>query len=233
MPKMSAGDSYRLQVNTALFSSSTTMITAYANPLTGRVVFTSGAMVGSEIVVNLVNGTITQVKNPFYMWQISNDDGKTWIDLTDKNANKKNYIPLSSQVGSQLRLCVTATDYTGVLVSQPITVTKAANNKMPVAPTLSAVKDEKTGEYSTLVIHNFREDQEYIYYTYPVTDQSKIEWTSTNRQLTSGTTTGLSANRTYYIYTRFKETEGTKAGTQIVYNYVQMSDPLYLSLIHI
>ncbi|MGN0501026.1 MAG: dockerin type I repeat-containing protein [Ruminococcus sp.] len=227
MPKMSAGDSYRLQVNTALFSSSITTITAYANPLTGRVQFSSGAVVGSKISVVLADGTVTQVKTPIYAWQLSTDGGKTWKTLTDANASKKNYIPLASQVGSQLRLCVMAANYSGILVSQPLTVTKAANNNMPVTPTLSAVKDE-AGEYTTLVIHNYLENQEYVYYTYPVADQSKIEWTSTNRQLTSGTTTGLSANSTYYIYTRFKETEGTKAGTQIVYNYVQMSDPLYL-----
>ena len=233
MPKMSAGDSYRLQVNTSLFRSSTTMITAYENPLTGRVVFTSGAIVGSEIVVNLLGGTVTQVESPLYMWQISKDGGKAWTNLTDENADKKSYIPLASQVGCMLRLCVTSTDYSGVLVSQPLTVTKAVNNKIPTTPTLSVVKDEETGEYTTLIIHNYSEDQEYIWYSGPVSDVSDIDWDRTAQKLTAEKTTGMSLYRACHIYTRFKETEGTKTGTQIAYNYISMRDPLYLQRVTI
>ncbi|MGN0172739.1 MAG: dockerin type I repeat-containing protein [Acutalibacteraceae bacterium] len=227
MPKMSAGDSYRLQINTSLFSSSVTTITAYENPLTGRVVFTSGAVVGNKISVALVGGTVSQVKTPLYRWQLSGDGGKTWTTLTDANAGLINYIPLASQVGCQLRVCVMATNYSGILVSQPITVTKAPNNRMPVTPTLSAVKDSE-GNYTTLIIHNYSEDQEYIRFSYPVADISTIDWDRTELKLTSGTTTGMSASSTLYIYTRFKETEETKTGTQVAYNYVYMGDPLYL-----
>lgn len=227
MPEMSAGDVYRLQIITTLFSSSTKTITAYENPLTGRVAYTSGAVVGKKIGIALVDGTVTQAEPPLYRWQLSTDGGKTWQTLTDANANMINHIPLASQVGSQLRVCVTAANYSGLLVSRPITVIKAPNNNMPSTPTLSAVQDSD-GNYTTLIIHNYSEDQEYIYYLGPVSDTLTIDWDRTALKLTSGITTGMSANNTCYVYTRLKETDGTKAGSQIAYNYVSMRDPLYL-----
>ena len=66
--------------------------------------------------------------------------------------------------------------------------------------------------YAKFEISDFNSNQEYVYTSSPA---SGSEWPTGGTEITSATVENLTAGSTYYIYTRYKETDTHTAGSKI------------------
>ena len=194
-----------------------TLMTELPKTLTGTVHYTSSAVFGKPISTNVTDlptnftGALTR------QWQRSTDNGETWTDISGATQ----YTPTAADMGEKVRLRVkmTAEGWFGELVSAPVKVSKAANNADPGIPTLTANQDA-FGEYTGFTITDFDNDKYYFYTTSAVngwpTSSGAYMGSSTVHQLTPGTT--------YYVYTRYKATNTTEAGTVVRRSSVLLND---------
>ena len=160
-----------------------------------------------------------------YQWQRSMDGGNAWENIADATSGQ--YTPVAADMGENVRIRVkiTAEGYLGEIVGAPVKVSKAANNNYPEVIKLEAVKNGE-GNYNGFKITNFDSDCEYVYST---TDTPKWD----ENQISSATVTGLTSDKTYYVFARFKETNTHTAGSIVSKNSVKLyeSVPLqYVSL---
>lgn len=197
--------------------------------LTGTVQYTSGAYPGQKVTC-VIPGLPEHLKGDgatpvglSYQWQIKN--GSTWSDIS--GATEKTYVPTTAQLGKEIRLTFTGEGCTGKIVGSSITVTKQSNSETPSAAALGIEADG--GHYTTLRINNYQNTQEYVYSTSKISDRSTIDW-SKNR-FTSEKATGLTEGTTYYVYTRFKETDEKQAGFLVAESSIALNDPQYLQMI--
>ena len=127
-----------------------------------------------------------------------------------------------------LRVKMTADGWFGELVSAPVKVSKAANNADPGIPTLTAEKDA-SGNYTTFTITGFDSKKEYVYTTSAVNGwPSAVNgWSTSSDRVTymvSPTVYQLDSGTTYYVYTRYKATDTTEAGTVVRRSSVLLND---------
>ena len=182
--------------------------------LTGQVYYTSGIVYGSPISISASVTPAEATKS--YQWQRSTDGGSTWTNIEGATSGK--YTPVAADVGEnvRIRVKVTAEGYLGEIIGAALKVSKAANNNYPEVIKLEAVKNG-AGNYTGFKITNFDSDYEYVYST---TDAPN--WSA--NQISSATVTGLTSNKTYYVFARFKETATHTAGSIVSKNSIMLYD---------
>lgn len=180
--------------------------------LTGKASYINSAVFGQPV---LFSGTITPgvyIWECQFQWQRSTDGGSTWKDIPD--ATDGQYIPGAADMGEnvRIRVVITKKGYLGEIVSTPAKVSKAANDNTPSLPNVTAQKNAD-GTYTAFQIKNFRSDQEYIYTTSAPT--SGNGWPTGGTPITSATVDGLNQGSTYYIFTRYKESNTHQTGSKV------------------
>ena len=196
--------------------------------LTGKVYYTSGIVFGRSISTgtgNLPTGFDSSKLR--YQWQRSTNGGSTWTNIEGETSGK--YTPVAADMGENVRIRVkiTANGYLGEIVGAAVKVSKAANDNTPAPPAVAAQKDD-SGAYKKFVISDFNSDkQEYVYTDSPASGSG---WPS-GTPITSATVENLTAGNTYYIYTRYKETDTHTAGSKISSSSVLLDDETKLNRI--
>ena len=177
--------------------------------LDGTVYYTSGIVFGSPISISASVTPAEATKS--YQWQRSTDSGNTWKNIEGATSGK--YTPVAADMGKdvRIRVVVTAEGYLGEIVGAPLTVNKAANDDTPTWPNVVAQTDDNDA-YTKFEITNYNREQEYVYTTSPATGNG---WPTSGKEITSATVEELDTGKTYYIYTRFKETDTQTAGSKI------------------
>lgn len=180
--------------------------------LTGKASYINSAVFGKPV---LFSGTITPgvyIWECQFQWQRSTDGGSTWKDIPD--ATDGQYIPGAADMGEnvRIRVIITKEGYLGEIVSTPAKVSKAANDNTPAWPNVTAQKNAD-GTYTAFQISNFKSDQEYIYTTSAPT--SGNGWPTGGTPITSATVDGLNQGSTYYIFTRYKESDTHQTGSKV------------------
>ena len=180
--------------------------------LTGKASYINSAVFGKPV---LFSGTITPgvyIWECQFQWQRSTDGGSTWKDIPD--ATDGQYIPGAADMGEnvRIRVVITKKGYLGEIVSTPAKVSKAANDNTPSLPNVTAQKNAD-GTYTAFQISNFKSDQEYIYTTSAPT--SGNGWPTGGTPITSATVNGLNQGSTYYIFTRYKDTDTHQTGSKV------------------
>ena len=180
--------------------------------LTGKASYINSAVFGKPV---LFSGTITPgvyIWECQFQWQRSTDGGSTWKDIPD--ATDGQYIPGAADMGEnvRIRVVITKEGYLGEIVSTPAKVSKAANDNTPSLPNVTAQKNAD-GTYTAFQISNFKSDQEYIYTTSAPTSGSG--WPTGGTPITSATVNGLNQGSTYYIFTRYKDTDTHQTGSKV------------------
>ena len=180
--------------------------------LTGKASYINSAVFGKPV---LFSGTITPgvyIWECQFQWQRSTDGGSTWKDIPD--ATDGQYIPGAADMGEnvRIRVVITKEGYLGEIVSAPAKVSKAANDNTPSLPNVTAQKNAD-GTYTAFQISNFKSDQEYIYTTSAPT--SGNGWPTGGTPITSATVDGLKKGSTYYIFTRYKESNTHQTGSKV------------------
>ena len=180
--------------------------------LTGKASYINSAVFGKPV---LFSGTITPgvyIWECQFQWQRSTDGGSTWKDIPD--ATDGQYIPGAADMGEnvRIRVVITKEGYLGEIVSAPAKVSKAANDNTPSLPNVTAQKNAD-GTYTAFQISNFKSDQEYIYTTSAPT--SGNGWPTGGTPITSATVNGLKKGSTYYIFTRYKESDTHQTGSKV------------------
>ena len=180
--------------------------------LTGKASYINSAVFGKPV---LFSGTITpgvSIWECQFQWQRSTDGGSRWKDIPD--ATDDQYIPGAADMGEnvRIRVVITKNGYLGEIVSAPAKVSKAANDNTPAWPNVTAQKNAD-GTYTAFQIKNFRSDQEYVYTTSAPT--SGNGWPTGGTPITSATVNGLKKGSTYYIFTRYKESNTHQTGSKV------------------
>lgn len=180
--------------------------------LTGKASYINSAVFGKPV---LFSGTITPgvyIWECQFQWQRSTDGGSTWKDIPD--ATDGQYIPGAADMGEnvRIRVVITKNGYLGEIVSAPAKVSKAANDNTPSLPNVTAQKNAD-GTYTAFQISNFKSDQEYVYTTSAPT--SGNGWPTGGTPITSATVNGLNQGSTYYIFTRYKESDTHQTGSKV------------------
>ena len=180
----------------------------------GTVYYTSGIVYGSPI--SIAASVTPTSATPAYQWQRSTNGGSTWMNIEGATSGK--YTPVAADMGEnvRIRVKVTAEGYLGEIIGAAVKVSKAANNNYPEVIQLEAVKNG-AGNYTGFKITNFDSDYEYVYST---TDT--LNWSA--NQISSATVTGLTSNKTYYVFARFKETATHTAGSIVSNNSIKLYD---------
>lgn len=189
--------------------------------LTGKASYINSAVFGQPV---LFSGTITPgvyIWECQFQWQRSTDGGSTWKDIPD--ATDGQYIPGAADMGEnvRIRVVITKEGYLGEIVSTPAKVSKAANDNTPSLPNVTAQKNAD-GTYTAFQISNFKSDQEYIYTTSAPT--SGNGWPTGGTPITSATVNGLNQGSTYYIFTRYKESDTHQTGSKVSSNSVLLDE---------
>ena len=189
--------------------------------LTGKVNYTNGAVFGKPI---LFSGTITPGVYMWecqFQWQRSTNGGSTWKDIP--NATDGSYTPGAADMGEnvRIRVVITKTGYLGQIVGAAVKVSKAANDKTPSLPNVTAQKNAD-GTYTAFQISNFKSDQEYVYTTSPPT--SGNGWPTGGTPITSATVNGLNQGSTCYIFTRYKESNTHRTGSKVISTSVLLDE---------
>ena len=180
--------------------------------LTGKVNYTNGAVFGKPI---LFSGTITPGVYMWecqFQWQRSTNGGSTWKDIP--NATEGSYTPGAADMGEnvRIRIVITRKGYLGEIAGAAVKVSKATNDYTPSLPNVTAQKNAD-GTYTAFQISNFKSDQEYVYTTSPPT--SGNGWPTGGTPITSATVDGLKKGSTYYIFTRYKESNTHQTGSKV------------------
>ena len=174
----------------------------------GNVYYTSGIVFGNRIstAASVTPAEATKA----YQWQRSTNGGD-WENIDGET--KGSYTPGKDDMGDDvyIRVVVTAEGYLGEIVGAPVKVSKAANDDAPRWPNVVAQKDDSDA-YTKFEITNYNPKQEYVYTKSPATGN---EWPDGGTPITSATVEELGTGSTYYIYTRFMETDTHTAGSKI------------------
>lgn len=174
--------------------------------LNGSIAYTSTVVYDSPVTVKLT-GEVANLKENILSWQWqTSKDGFGWLDIP--GATEKTYTPTADDVGAYIRVHAKAEGYRGTLCSTGKVVEKGFNYNRPEKPQLTSNGKE-------LTITNYTSEQEYVY------AQSPYEMGAWNTATPiSGKTFTVLEYGTYYVYTRYKETETTKTGYYVAENWV-------------
>ena len=177
----------------------------------GEIVYANSAKVGNNLVLGFTGELLTiRNKTPeklHYQWQRSDDGTLGWTDIS--KATTSSYTPVAADARKYIRIVITADGYTGEVSSAPVMVLKRENSAEPVRPNLAV-----QSPYTSITVTNANTMQEYLLANAAVTpDWSKAVTPSVDGKLTFDAKEGKS----YYVYTRRRETDTLKAGEKYVY----------------
>ena len=189
----------------------------------------SAPFVGTEItayrdaVLNEIYYTAKELGKSFhYQWQISDDGMNGWKDI--KGATTDTYMTLAADEDKYLRLTATADGYSGMVLGSPVKIVKQDNVLKPVGLLL-----ETAEPYTTVTVTNAKADQEYIF-KYGVEWYTEADWRDAVSPTADGTLVfNVEKERSIRVFTRFKETETTKAGTQVANKYIYSGNIINLA----
>lgn len=147
-------------------------------------------------------------------WQYSDDEniwyGMTWKDIPGATGNS--YTPTTEYLGKIIRVRITADGYARFLCKNAGWVTKVPQNNTPDEPILQ-IADNKVR------VTNARTRQEYIMLSSPklIADLTENDWNSSKSPSVelSNLDLGGTPGYTYFVYTRFKETDSYNAGWNV------------------
>ena len=224
------GRAFRVRVSVAgysgeKFSNSCTILVKPT--LTGSVSYNGSAYVGQE-VISYRDAELNEIYYAVptgtfhYQWEISNNGSTGWTKIVGANTDK--YTPVASDDGKYIRVYVTVTGYTGSVFGSALKVSKAPkaeNNGIPAAPTLTTASP-----YTTVTITNAKASQEYVF---NYTGLHPSDWSGAQSPAADGTLTlNVESGKLVRVFTRYKETETTNAGTEVrhsaipTYDYVEI-----------
>ena len=210
------GRAFRVRVTVAgysgeKFSSGCTILVKPA--LGGSVTYNGSAYVGREVIsyrdaeLNAIYYNAPAAFN--YQWEISNNGSTGWTEIDGATTDR--YTPVASDDGKYLRVYVTVAGYTGSVYGSVLKVSKAPkadNDNIPVTPELTTASP-----YTTVTITNAKASQEYVF---NYTGLPPSDWNGAQSPAADGTLTlNVESGKLVRVYTRYKETETTKAGTLI------------------
>ena len=224
------GRAFRVRVSVAgysgeRFSNHCTILVK--STLGGTVTYNGSAYVGQEVISYRdaeLNAIYYSVPTGafHYQWEISNNGSTGWTEIVGATTDK--YTPVASDDGKYIRVCVTVAGYTGSVYGSALKVSKAPkaeNNGIPAAPTLTTASP-----YTTVTITNAKASQEYVF---NYTGLPPSDWSGAQSPAADGTLTlNVESGKLVRVFTRYKETETTNAGTEVrhsaipTYDYVEI-----------
>lgn len=156
-------------------------------------------------------------------WQYSDADAigndMTWTDIS--GATGTSYTPPVSLLGKYIRVKVTARGYTGYLASGAGFVTKIPQNSTPATPTLQVANNK-------VYVTNAIGYQEYIMLSSQkaVASLTASDWSNAKSPSSTTATSvldmGGTMGNTYFVYTRYKETDTYYAGEQVAVSSIYL-----------
>lgn len=185
--------------------------------LSGSISYTSGAFAGKSVSL-WYGGDLKEVVDYAsyrlkYQWQAYDESSETWDDIS--NATTADYVIGKSYLDKQIRVKITADGYGGYVLSQPITVSKQHNYDEPYHPAL--IVDYANKQITVRAYSGYKSTQEYVITT-SSDKPTENQWADSSlKPDSSGSFTNLTDGNTYYIHTRFKETDTAYAG-KVVYS---------------
>lgn len=183
--------------------------------LKGGIALTSGAIIGQQMCIALTGyaGTLDRSVLHF-QWRVKEESG--WTDI--ENGQISNYVPTKDMLGKEISLKITADDHEGSLVSTSLVVSKQSTCKKTEPIVLKAVKPD----YTSFVIENFSEEQDYVVRSAREENKWTIDWE--DQKITADTVTDLTPDKIYYVYTRYKETDICKASVGVTEGSILLQD---------
>ncbi len=188
--------------------------------LEGGFTYTGGVYAGGTIKA-IRDGTLNQIyyaateagKQFYYQWQISDDGVTGWTDLV--GATTDSYTVKTEDKDKYIQITARADGYLGIVYGPKMQIAKQSNEMKPVSPILSC-----EDPYTTVTITNAKADQEYIVKENldPVTE---TEWESAQSPSSDGSLQfSVTPQKGIWVYTRYKETDTTYAGTKVTNKYI-------------
>ena len=140
------------------------------------------------------------------------NDGSEWKKSSPGGDKAKNgHLVSEEEAGRSIRVSLSSPSYDGRLESAPVTVIKRSCTRYPLQPQLVY---DKTAE--TMTLKNARADQEYLLFEQIKTSLTEEDWKKSVKPEKDGELEfDFGKERTYYIYSRIKETAGSYAGVYV------------------
>ncbi|MCR5118349.1 MAG: InlB B-repeat-containing protein, partial [Lachnospiraceae bacterium] len=184
--------------------------------LSGTVYYTTAVEAGNIIGLGFdgkLNDLAFRNIPMHYTWQRAEDKEGPWTDIDD--SDNRTYQPGADDVGKYIRVSVTADGYVGNVTSSERLVERRENNAAPLQPGLST-----EDPFTSIMVTGTRASQEYVMKTSSVA-VTEEEWNSLSRSPEKDGNPivfdlGETEVRDIYISTRYKETDISKAGTNVL-----------------
>jgi len=216
----------KVDLNT-VYTMDTVLYAQWIPTLTGSVSYNGPAYVGQE-VISYRDGELNTIyysvpSGAFhYRWEISNNGSTGWTEIDGATTDR--YVPVTSDAGKFIRVRASADGYTGSVCGGALKVSvpeKSENYGIPATPVLTTASP-----YATVTITNAKASQEYVF---NYTGLQPSDWSGAQSPAADGTLTlNVESGKFVRVYTRYKETETTKAGTEIrvsaipAYDFVEL-----------
>ena len=237
--------------STALLTSPVyTVSSSTAEPLEGRIFFTSAMRTGEAVSV-AVSGCNAPAGNIRYRWQRLNEEDGVWYNWSNESTSGGISAHDMGYATGTMRLVVTAEGYSGQLVSEERTVIPTSMTEEPVAPKLQFLPlDNDSYGRGVVRITNPAgswQQQDYLLSENPMT-QEQLDaaptmeedpswfygrWTSYFRVWEKAGNPFLARpNKHYYVYTRVTKRGGFLPGRTYTYTTIytgNTEDQIYLT----
>ena len=227
-----------------------TVASSTAEPLEGRIFFTSAMRTGEAVSV-AVSGCNAPAGNMRYRWQRLNEEDGVWYNWSNESTSGGISADDMGYATGTMRLVVTAEGYSGQLVSEERTVIPAASPEQPVAPKLKflPLDNDSYGRGVVRVTNpaGSWQQQDYLLSENPMT-QEQLDaaptmeedpswfygrWTSYFRVWEkAGNPFLVRPNKHYYVYTRVTKHGGFLPGRTYTYSTIytgNTEDQIYLT----
>ena len=188
-------------------------------PLTGSIVYTSGAKIGGKLSTART-GELNSIENTapsrvHFQWQRSSDGETGWTDIP--GATSSPYTVAAADAERYIRMTATVDGMSGVVCSPARLISK---NPASGALSMSSISYAN----GTVTVGIAFTSQEYVM-TLSASDPSESAWLSAvspevNRDPLEFPVSGSYLDSTVYVHTRFKETDTSLAGTSYKHSAV-------------
>ena len=199
----------------------------------GGVCYISASTVGKPVSISL-SGELKDIAtaNPSkvkYQWQLCELAGyRDWQDIP--GATYSTYTPTADDYSkfygrTDLRVVITVDGYANRAVTPPTRINKNVRYEVPNKAYATANPSKKT---ATITGFTTFKDQEFV-----LSESSSPNWKNDMHPDANGVFSNLEVGKTYYLHTRFAETEYQYAGKTSVSSQITISETVYLKDIEI